>query len=935
MRQIQVPAGSYTYDPVAKTVTVSGVTFTTEQVLLVENVTRGAQLYRPLDATLSLLTPVAANVITLNPAVVTTGHAAGDKLRIVLAQLDPSARDVSTQVQAGDVGQVVNSVIHGRSTAGGGSFVDVKVNPSGTLPVDADGSVIALDSATKADLLAGVDSESGKTLVGNMNEKFRETFNTKDAANWDFTEDASDLVFIDGNSASESYAVFSKSALAVDNSSSWLSKQAFKVPYKFMLGMSLSQRIGGEEHAVEMVGVDENGNVLSSAAASSVAISGQVAVASNVATVNFAVPHALFQGAQVVLSGNEYTPLNVGPVIATVVSRTQITVPCTAANGTYNAGGTATYKNPCGLATHHVGIRWQGATSGNADVVSSNGSTPRVVGWNPGNTQDAAVLPNEGGLDYSGKNFTRAFRSKGTWHMEHQTDVLGWQAYDSDAVGALRSQNSRDNANPIGYEMKVRLRSDSFANKSRPVARITSVSKSGSTTATVTTDVPHNLVAGSSFVQIYGNRDQTNFANLATATAVASVVSPTQFTIAYGASFTGSSYGGYVMLVNGNSAPSQSAVAAQTYAKTSDNLRLSLVGNANWAQTVGQTVTPYGFVNSSNAVIPEITGRWRVAVQSTTTLELEPLEGQDVSALPASATNCGGGIVLNTDFRLNRFTLLDRFAVKVDSSSASGVASRSHPVKITEGVNVSQVNGLSWSRATLQSGGAAPAIAFGAPASNTDVASAARTATGNSGTIADDLAGTVSMLLDVTAVSGTSPTLDVFMSESYNNGVTWVPVWYFPRVTANATLRCPALPSGGRRRIDWVIGGTSPSFTFSVTTMRGSQTANVQRQYFDRTANVLSGTLNAVTPWFDIAGLKSFNFRFTAGAITTTAAQYQVELSDDQSNAVASGSAVSAVASSTVSIPPASGAVAGYARLRCTSAGSGQTGTHVSLYGTN
>ena len=42
-------------------------------------------------------------------------------------------RDISTQVQSGDNGLVTNSVIHGKSSAGGGTFVDVKVNPAGKL----------------------------------------------------------------------------------------------------------------------------------------------------------------------------------------------------------------------------------------------------------------------------------------------------------------------------------------------------------------------------------------------------------------------------------------------------------------------------------------------------------------------------------------------------------------------------------------------------------------------------------------------------------------------------------------------------------------------------------------------------------------------------------------------------------------------------------
>ena len=49
-------------------------------------------------------------------------------------------KPLSVQVVGTDEGIVTNSVIHGLTTAGGGGYVDVKVNPSGALTVDASGS---------------------------------------------------------------------------------------------------------------------------------------------------------------------------------------------------------------------------------------------------------------------------------------------------------------------------------------------------------------------------------------------------------------------------------------------------------------------------------------------------------------------------------------------------------------------------------------------------------------------------------------------------------------------------------------------------------------------------------------------------------------------------------------------------------------------------
>jgi hypothetical protein len=55
-------------------------------------------------------------------------------------------KTLGTQVTSTDNGLVVNAVMHGITTAGGGSYVDVKVNPSGAVSVDASGSTLAANS---------------------------------------------------------------------------------------------------------------------------------------------------------------------------------------------------------------------------------------------------------------------------------------------------------------------------------------------------------------------------------------------------------------------------------------------------------------------------------------------------------------------------------------------------------------------------------------------------------------------------------------------------------------------------------------------------------------------------------------------------------------------------------------------------------------------
>lgn len=105
------------------------------------------------------------------------------------------------------------------------------------------------------------------------------------------------------------------------------------------------------------------------------------------------------------------------------------------------------------------------------------------------------------------------------------------------------------------------------------------------------------------------------------------------------------------------------------------------------------------------------------------------------------------------------------------------------------------------------------------PFGNADhtLASAARTTTGTS--TAFDTGDLISLLaaLDITAASGTTPTLDVKLQTSFDGGSTWVDVASFAQAT-NASGDQTKLFSGvgPSCRWSWTIAGTTPSFTFSI-----------------------------------------------------------------------------------------------------------------------
>lgn len=102
----------------------------------------------------------------------------------------------------------------------------------------------------------------------------------------------------------------------------------------------------------------------------------------------------------------------------------------------------------------------------------------------------------------------------------------------------------------------------------------------------------------------------------------------------------------------------------------------------------------------------------------------------------------------------------------------------------------------------------------------TVAASAARTTTGNSGVVgALEPSEKVAILLDVTAVSGTSPSMTVSVEWSHN-GTTWATpetADAFTALTATASKVKTFDVKGKFLRVVWTITGTTPSFTFSVS----------------------------------------------------------------------------------------------------------------------
>jgi len=194
---------------------------------------------------------------------------------------------------------------------------------------------------------------------------------------------------------------------------------------------------------------------------------------------------------------------------------------------------------------------------------------------------------------------------------------------------------------------------------------------------------------------------------------------------------------------------------------------------------------------------------------------------------------------------------------------------------------------------------------LGLPSLIADVASAAIITTTTTASLTPTFGCSYEVSIPVTLVSGTTPTLDVNIEESDDSGTNFFLVYSFPRITAAGIYRSPKLVLRGNRvRYVQTVSGTSPSFTRGINRLQSSDSPNRSiSQLIDR--SIVLTTLNSTTASINAQNCSSVQLQINIGT-TTVAPVLQLEGSDDGGSTWYSiGTALTAVASSTVSLTTA------------------------------
>jgi hypothetical protein len=544
--------------------------------------------------------------------------------------------------------------------------------------------------ASIAATLTAVQNPTGTALtVSGTRDKFRDGFTTGstaqpvDPAVWTLVNEAPDtgngrghLVLPGGDAQGSAYLRVSLSPFTAGSSVHLVSKESFTIPIRHAWGVSMSQRIVGQEVLFGLAEADPGAtdtlglNRLPQPA--DLPISGTISVTSNIGTVT--VPnHGLKGNDRVLLVGNTRKELDVGPVYVTVVDANTITVPIVLANAAYPAGGVVRTIDPTGLVANAALQLWgDSATVTNASYVGRrNGAKYRVL-TGAGTITSTPVQNNT-------SPYTDAWIAAGVSEIWANLDEVTWRSW-SDGVAGMAGYNKMQQSIPDetrSYRLYARAKTQD--NVSRPIARVVSAVKAASATATITTDVPHGLVVNDT-VSVTGVRDQANFANVGG--SVLTVPTATTFTMTMGGASTATDTSGGVVWLNrgGVQAPGFGPQPVQSISRANGVLSVNCT-SAPTIASPGDYVNLHGMNGVNGALVAaNYEGAYKVLRITGSTMELAA-PGPDFATF-----NTGGTIIKRTDVRMHFARILShtRLMTEVVGGRASTTdQNNAVPVSIT------------------------------------------------------------------------------------------------------------------------------------------------------------------------------------------------------------------------------------------------------------
>ena len=792
---------------------------------------------------------------------------------------------------------------------------------------------------------------------GNSPVTLHESFSSLDSSVWTLTKASGDVVQVEGNVGASSYLHMSLDPLTENTETTLYSVDLFDVPMRLSFALGTCLQHIGQEKTVMLRTVEEESDY------TPVAISSYSQTTTNMVYTTSA-PHGLLVGDRVSIYGitadSRANYSNV--VVASVGSTTTFTVSAGAAGSIPSltisgsgAGGNVYRRCTMDCAVEGVSKIYESGSVATASFHAKNGSARE---WHSGTFAGMHVITVDTSAFVTANSSEPGVQST----IPNSVDELlltpecyEWmgKAADSSAAGYTVRYRREVNGPSAKKRYKIGFTIRNAPGLTRPVAKITSSAKAGSNTSTIVHDGGFTFTTGM-WIQLYGRRDTTNFANVTTPVQISSIINATSFTVVDGGvSTTSTTYGGSVHLVNGSQ--NQQGIVNQNIqnAVRGGDGRLVLTGSVSWTSVaIGEFVNVYGVRDNTTGADVGVDGIYRVYNTSGSTLTLESIAGTGSGVVSTIA--CGGSVVRRDGLRIcsvrlgeysrslvesvggmNRLDVASSAPVAVQNSVTIGtlpsIPTGSNVIgalTANQSVNLAQLVGTAiTSYAANGSTSRVLTVGIAGPTANTDYSAQAWAAASGNGAViaeANGLGAAATFDVNLTAwTAGASTGLDIYLQESPDNGTTYYDIWQCEALTAVGRCRIPAIPINGRRRMRWVNrGGAATTATVTVTAMEQSDGHTKLFQFFDRTASVGSGTAaagtNSATYHIDMPD------RLTVAVQTGTAtapASWKVQMSMDGTNWYDASAAISCPASSMTLLPITAGVTGRLMRVQCTVTG--------------
>jgi hypothetical protein len=556
----------------------------------------------------------------------------GDNAYVIASSTKPDSTSVGTLIKTGDINTfnpTTGSKLWGKAYYSAPNYGVVKITEQATI----------------------------NKLGSNYNTVFRDAMEVyPNTDSWFASVAAGDIIMKRGNTAGAGWVEISKSPFTENSVTSLELVPRVHMPAKINTMISMTHRNAGQQLFLTQMVSDD---VAPLAPLAPVAVL-NASQSGNAITVNFATaPSVPFRiGQTVSIRGFVDTRLNVSSaVVSWINSTTSIGIvgndygfTSTTINTTDGAG-TAFIERTDMLANAYNGlscVRSNGTTTNARFYVREEGSLAKPSGTISSShsttvgTDAANLLANNPYAESFGVPVEAIFlaSSDGVIAADRTPDV--------NASLNTRFRQSQTSPDPdLDYRLRFEVRNAEAA--THPVSKIVSIVKSGSATATVTTADPHNLTTGQS-VGIYGVYDQTNFTN--TNNITCTVTGTNTFTVTLGSSATATSYGGMVILTQGQQPLGGLVPQVVLNANRVGNV-LTLTCSASITVTlIGNLVELYGLRNYSTGADVGVDGTYVVRNIVNNTIVLEPVAGFAPTGADLGAT-CGGIIIQRLGVRIH------------------------------------------------------------------------------------------------------------------------------------------------------------------------------------------------------------------------------------------------------------------------------------------